>query len=94
MDAIGPVMPGRVPLPAAATTVNEPSFREVLEQSIERVGRLQTEADGTIERLRAGQATEAEALQAIQQARMAMDAMAEIRDRVVQAFQEIQQMRI
>ncbi len=97
MDAIGPVMPGRTALPAAAPSMapaGEKSFRALLEESIERVARLQTEADGTIERLRLGQATEVETLAAMQRARAAMDAMTEIRNRIVAAFQDIQQMRI
>jgi flagellar hook-basal body complex protein FliE len=70
------------------------SFREVLQESIDKVGRLQAEADGTLEKMRLGQATEAEAMAAIHQARLAMDAMTEIRNRIVAAFTEIQNMRV
>jgi len=96
MDAIGPVSAGRVGLPAApsAAPAETRSFREVLQESIDRVGRLQAEADGTLEKMRLGQATEAEAMAAIHQARLAMDAMTEIRNRIVAAFTEIQSMRV
>lgn len=96
MDAIGPVMPGHVALPGAAAPAKAEgrSFREILQESIDRVARLQTEADGTIAKLRLGQASESEALMAIQRARLAVEAMTEIRNRIVAAFTEIQQMRI
>ncbi|MBI2933696.1 MAG: flagellar hook-basal body complex protein FliE [Planctomycetes bacterium] len=96
MDAVGPVMTGAARWPASTgvAPADERSFREILQQSLERVERLQAEADGTIDKLRLGEATEVEALMAIQRARMAVDAMTEIRNRIVAAFTEIQQMRV
>ncbi len=95
---VGPIIPGHAALPGASApsvgATGERSFREILQESIERVERLQAQADGTMQKLALGQATEIETMVALQQARGAMDAMSEIRDRITAAFTEIQQMRV
>ncbi len=95
---VGAIIPGTSALPGAGApsvgAAGERSFREILQESIERVERLQAQADGTMQKLALGQATEIEALVALQQARGAMDAMSEIRNRITAAFTEIQQMRV
>lgn len=98
MDGIGPVMPGVSSPPSLPTpgvgAAEAKSFQAILQESIDRVLSLQTEADGALELLRAGQATESEALVAFQRAQFAMETMMEIRNRIVAAYTEIQQMRV
>ncbi len=99
IDGIGPLGPAR--LPAGATPLGRPdrvegerSFKEILKDSIESVNHLQLEADRVLEQYTRGEATEDELMIAFKKAQIAFEAMLQIRNKLVAAFEEIQRMRI
>ncbi len=71
------------------------SFQEFLLDSIRQVNAMQQEADRAVEQLMTGgQADPAEVLTAVQKADLAFRLMMQIRNKLLQAFQEIQNIRI
>jgi flagellar hook-basal body complex protein FliE len=98
MDALGPLGPPAGPAITPPRRGVEPaagrSFESILKDSIERVGRLQQEADRVLERYAAGDATAEQVAAALQKSRMAFEALMEIRNELARAFREIQGMQI
>lgn len=67
----------------------------MLLQSLNEVNRLQTEADEGVQRLLTGQSTNvAEVMAAVNKAGVAFDLLMEVRNKMVEAYQEIQQIRL
>jgi len=71
------------------------SFKEFLLKSIEEVNTMQQAADRAVEQLvTGGDVTPAEVLTAVQKADIAFRMMMQIRNKMVQAYQEIQNLRV
>ncbi|NOT02165.1 MAG: flagellar hook-basal body complex protein FliE [Phycisphaerales bacterium] len=92
-------LPGVGPLPAAggagARAVPEKSFKDVMVDSLNEVNRLQKEADAGVQRLLTGETDQmAEVFAASNKAGIAFDMLMEVRNRLVEAYREIQQMRV
>ncbi len=73
-----------------------PTFKSFLLDSIQEVNSMQQEADRAVERLVSGgdDVTPAEVLTAVQKADIAFRMMMQIRNKMVQAYQEVQNIRI
>lgn len=70
-------------------------FRSVLLDSLEEVNRLQREADEGVQKLLTGETDNvAEVLAAVNKAGIAFDLLMEIRNKLMDSYREIQQMRI
>ncbi len=70
-------------------------FSKVLMDSINEVNRLQAEAADATQRLATGQSTNvAEVMVAVQKADVAYSMLMEIKNKLMDAYQEVQQMRI
>lgn len=70
-------------------------FKSVLMDSLGEVNRLQTEADQGVQRLITGETDNvAEVMAAVNKAGIAFDLLMEIRNKLNDAYQEIQQMRV
>ena len=70
-------------------------FKSVLVDSLNEVNRLQTEADQGVQKLMTGEAENvAEVFAAVNKAGIAFDLLMEVRNKLTDAYQEIQQMRI
>ncbi len=70
-------------------------FKSVLLNSLDEVNRLQTEADQGVQRLVTGETGNvAEVMEAVSKAGIAFDLLMEIRNRLSDAYQEVQQMRV
>lgn len=70
-------------------------FRTVLLESLNEVNRLQDEADHGVQKLLTGQTDNvAEVLAAANKAGIAFDLLMEIRNKLTDAYKEIQQMRV
>ena len=71
------------------------SFKDLLLHSIDEVNSMQQSADQAVEQLATGgDVSPAEVLTAVQKADIAFRLMMQIRNKIVQAYQEIQNVRI
>ena len=99
IENVGGVGPLRGPLapasaPKAAPAEGERSFKEILQDSLSSVNQLQKDADLVLEKYTKGQATQDQVTVAFKKAQIAFEAMLQIRNKLVDAFEEIQRMRI
>ena len=70
-------------------------FKTILLESLDEVNRLQHEADRGVQRLLTGETDNvAEVLTAVNKAGIAFDLLMEVRNKLTDAYREIQQMRI
>ena len=97
--SIGAVTPAAHPAPSAPTAeaMGHPGkdFKSILLDSLNEVNRLQTEADQGVQRLLTGETDNvAEVFAAVNKAGIAFDLLMEIRNKLTDAYQEIQQMRV
>lgn len=88
-----------IPLQPAAETqlpAGAPAgFGEVLKKAIADVDRLQKEADEAARRLVLGEAQDVhQVMIAMEQARLAMQLTVQVRNKVIEAYQEISRMQI
>jgi flagellar hook-basal body complex protein FliE len=88
----GPVAPGLTP--KAAPVEGERSFKEILQDSLGSVNQLQKDADQVLEKYTKGEASQDQVMVAFKKAQIAFEAMLQIRNKLVDAFEEIQRMRI
>ncbi len=88
--SLPPVMPAKTEAASGAA-----SFKDLLLSSIEEVNTMQQSADRAVEQLATGgDASPAEVLTAVQKADIAFRLMMQIRNKIVQAYQEIQNIRV
>jgi flagellar hook-basal body complex protein FliE len=101
MDPIR-IVPGPQPLagvegpggPAAGTTEG-PGFGQVLKDSLEQVNRLQTEADTAITDLATGGPTTLhDTMLALEKADLSFRLMMQVRNKIVEAYQEVVRMQV
>ncbi len=72
-----------------------PSFESCLLDSLDQVNRLQQEANQGVENVMTGQTDNiAEVFSAVRKADVAFSMLMEMRNKLVEAYQEIQQMRV
>lgn len=77
------------------TQQGESSFKDLLVESIEHVNTMQQDADAAVETLMTGgDINPAEVLTAVQKADMSFRMMQQVRNKLVQAYQEIKDIRI
>lgn len=87
--------PMRPVQPPATGASSGPSFKDALLKNLEEVNRLQVDAQTAMEDLAAGRRTDLEGVMiATQKADTAFKALQAVRNKVVQAYEEIQQMRV
>jgi len=96
VNPIGPPPIGPAPrTPTSTPTPPGPSFKDILEQSIGEVNRLQAEAQQATEDLMAGRTQDiGRVLIATQKADTAFKMLMEIRNKLVAAYDELRQMRL
>ncbi len=71
------------------------TFKQVLEEAVTEVQRLQTEADTTIKRLVAGEIKDvSEAMLAVEKADVSFQTMMTVRNKVMTAYDEIMRMQV
>jgi len=99
MNPINHISP---PMTLRSPTVDKPpsgadgaSFKDYLLSSIQEVNAMQQTADQAVENLvTGGNVHPAEVLTAVQKADIAFRMMVQIRNKIVQAYQEVQNMRV
>lgn len=87
-------MPG--PAPAGLPRPAEgPSFGDVLKQSLSEVNQLQLQADASIERLARGEVQDVhQVMIAAEEAGVAFELVMEIRNRLMEAYQDLMRMGV
>jgi flagellar hook-basal body complex protein FliE len=81
--------------PKASGTGNGPSFSDVLMKNIEQVNKLQQDAEKAIEDVASGRRDDVDGvLIAKQKADMAFQMLLQVRNKMVDAYEEIKQMRV
>ena len=90
---LGPV--GKAGQAGVGGSVDGPSFKEVLLNSLEQVNRLQQEANDGVEKIMTGQTDNlAEVFSAVRKSEVAFGMLMEMRNKLIDAYREIQQMRV
>ena len=92
---IGPIQPPRPPTaPAGPEGVEGKSFSSYLEEKIGEVDRLQQSADQAIQDMAAGREGDInKVVNAVEKANLAFQMMLQIRNKLVDAYQEIMRIR-
>ena len=81
--------------PASGEPAAGKDFKTVLLDSLDEVNQLQTEADAGVQRLLTGETNNvAEVFAAVNKAGVAFDLLMEVRNKMTEAYREIQQMRV
>ena len=99
IQAFGPIHPvkgvtGALPTQPAASPKGK-DFKTILLESLDEVNRLQREAAQGVQRLQTGETDNVvEVLHAANKAGIAFDLLMEVRNKLTEAYREIQQMRI
>lgn len=88
--------PQSMRLPAGrAPETGAGSFKDVLQGTISEVQKLQNEADDTIRQLVSGEIKDpTEAMVAIERADVSFQTMMAVRNRIVQAYEEVMRMQV
>jgi len=92
----GQVGPISQPSPTGPTAMpDDKSFKDVLLDSLDEVNRLQQEASQGIEKVVTGETDNlAEVFSAVRKADVAFSMLMEMRNKLVEAYREVQQMRL
>jgi flagellar hook-basal body complex protein FliE len=89
----GPTAPTQSPKVAGASGGKD--FKSILLDSLNEVNRLQDEADQGVQRLLTGETDNvAEVITAVNKSGVAFDLLMEVRNKLADAYREIQQMRV
>ncbi|HNQ22332.1 MAG TPA: flagellar hook-basal body complex protein FliE [Phycisphaerae bacterium] len=101
VDPIQAMQVGRVSGPVSgagagpASAVPATDFKRLLLDSLDEVNRLQQEADAGVQRLATGETQNvAEVLAAVNKAGIAFDLLMQVRNKLLEAYEQVQQMRV
>jgi flagellar hook-basal body complex protein FliE len=84
-----------VPGAAAPNQAGAPAFGDVLKDSLAQVNALQNQADGAIQSLATGgTATLHDTMLALQKAELSFKLMMQVRNKIVEAYQEVLRMQV
>jgi flagellar hook-basal body complex protein FliE len=94
IQPIGPPMAGAPNAPQTDAASGK-DFKTILLESLDEVNRLQKEADQGVQQLVTGESDNVvEVLAAVNKAGVAFDLLMEIRNKMTDAYRDIQQMRV
>ncbi len=96
LSPLRPLQSPGVPAPGAKAAPSDgKDFKAYLLESLEKVNQLQTEADAGVQKLLAGETDNvAEVFSASRKAGIAFDLLMEIRNKLMEAYEELKQMRV
>ena len=93
IQSIAPIQ--ATPGAKAAGAAGGKDFKAILLDSLEEVNRLQSEADQGVQRLLTGETDNvAEVITAVNKAGIAFDLLMEVRNKLAEAYRQIQQMQV
>jgi flagellar hook-basal body complex protein FliE len=91
----GPRMPGAPGMPGAREASNIPDFKGLLKQQIAQVNELQRDAKEAVEDLAAGRRDDLESvIVATEKADVAFKMLLQVRNKVMDAYEEVKQIRV
>lgn len=92
--ALGPLTPS-TKLGQVAGSTDGNDFAKMLRQQLERVSQIQNEADDGVKRILTGESDNlSEVFSAAKRAQIAFDLLMEIRNKLVDSYTELRQMRV
>ena len=95
LPPVEPTRPGGAPGARAPGGAEGAKFSDVLKASLERVNEMQVELDGEIEKLATGETEDVgRVVVTAQKANIAFEMLMQVRNRLVEAYQEIMRMRM
>ena len=98
INPIGPIQEGHAPQKGAKAQPagrKYPSFKSTLQGYLKDVNEMQHKADASIEKMAAGEITDVhQVMNTVQEANLAFNMMMEIRNKMMDAYQEIMRMRL
>jgi flagellar hook-basal body complex protein FliE len=81
--------------PLSGAAHPDSSFKDLLLDSIQQVNQMQTDADRAVEAMSTGgEVNPAEVLTAVQKADLAFRMMMQVRNKLVEAYQEVRDIRV
>lgn len=94
-QGVGPVSPHAPQGPRGPQQTSGPSFKDVLMKNIEQVNQLQQDADMAIEDLVTGKRDDMDAVMiAKQKADLAFQTLLQVRNKMMDAYEEVKQIRV
>ena len=82
-------------IPGGTTTPDGKTFKDVLLNSLDQVNQLQKEAASGVEKIVTGEEDNmAEVFSAVRKADVAFSLLMEMRNKMIEAYREVQQMRV
>ena len=96
MNPIVPLRPQEGPAsPGPAQKGDGKTFSAYLKDSLQQVSQMQADADHAINELRLGRSENvADMLQAVEKADLAFQLLMEVRNKIIDAYQELERMRV
>ena len=97
INAIGPITSGSMPdkLPSVSVPNGGPSFKDTLSNFLNDVNSLQAKADVSIQKMASGEITDVhQVMESVEEANTAFNMMMEIRNKVMDAYNEVMQIRL
>ena len=88
------LVPGSALQPGAGTPAADGGFKSVLKTAIQDVNTLQLQADDAVAKLQANKGSMHEALIAMEKASLSFQTMLQVRNKIVDAYQEIMKMQV
>jgi len=95
INGLGPISPTGPTRPPTPTTGTGPDFAALVKEQLERVSQMQSEADENVQRLLTGESQNlTEVFTAARKAEVAFSLLMEIRNKLIDAYQEVKNMRV
>ena len=97
INSIGPVRQNGTPEKVSAQQPQKsgPSFKDTLQGFLSDVNTMQVKADESIEKMAAGEITDVhQVMSTVEEANVAFNMMMEIRNKVMDAYQEVMRIRL
>ncbi|MDG5815649.1 flagellar hook-basal body complex protein FliE [Chitinispirillales bacterium ANBcel5] len=97
INQIGPVgnTGGDSPLKPKKTSSGAPSFKDTMNGFLKDVNDMQNKADQSIKKMAAGEITDVhQVMSTVEEANVAFNMMMEIRNKVMDAYQEVMRIRL
>jgi flagellar hook-basal body complex protein FliE len=97
INPIGPIREGesKSKTPTTGMPTSGPSFKETLNSFMSDVNSLQQKADVSMQKMAAGQITDVhQVMESVEEANTAFNMMMEIRNKVMDAYQEVMRIRL